>query len=472
MAANEKDQQPKKPIAAKNLAFTSPSGDDITVPADSGMIRFDDKYLLISEKKINLKLGMKSLATKLGLIENPIRITGLKLPDDFYRMIDPSTIETSMVQVYGNITKEMLKRHVKEAMTKSCNARATKTVMEKGACEAVKEGHYPIEKLPLVKQGENMLREIAEDKRRLELDVPYGKTVHFTVPKTGKEIEIISRRDYGDDAEKIEKPSDNNAEGVDLDTTRVFFVKRKHYFFYSNQSGYGKSTVLSKLKKRCNCASIKDFNNWKGVSEVAQFLTKDEFSHTSDITVDDLKELAGGVNDSFKGNMKSYGEGYTPRGDVQLVMASNYHLFQCVGSKYDSATKTRTMHHQTAKQLFDRFHIIKFDDETVGELEQGAACLATDDARYEEFFDEDEEREELDELVCGEHEELVRRFVKLIKNRVYHAKRKRPRDDDEFEEDDYDDENYLGISPFDSRRRPLNKCLYRRFLNNLARLSW
>ena len=185
--------------------------------------------------------------------------------------------------------------------------------------------------------------------------------------------------------------------------------------------------------------------------------------------MDQLKDLTGGKPDSFVGNKKSFGRGFKPWRDVQIVLASNYHSFQCVGSKYDPAAKTRTMHHQTAKQLFDRFHIIKFDDENSGELEQGAACLAVDDGRYEEFFLDDEETE-LEDFV-SEHPELTERFVRRIKNRTYENKRKKMAD--ENYESDSENGIYLGIREEDSYGRRLNKPLYRRYLNNLSRrFSW
>lgn len=464
-----------KPINCKNITFSVTKRNPMKPPPNSWIVRIDGNGMLCSDKKLSLKNGMKSLGKKLGLDEIPVRLNMRNLPGDFFRTIHPDWIDTDRCQVFGMISKEALKFRVKAEMTKQKNAEQTKALMETGAVKAVRDGHFSVNDLSRVQQGEEIIREADEAAKKLELDVLNGRCVKFKIRKTKKVVRIVSHKEEDDSA--VHQPAIVEENGdIDLDLTiqDMCFVKRKHYFLYSDESGYGKSTVLSSLEKRCNCSPIQDFNNLTGVRENAQFLTNDEFSHSSKITVDQLKALTGGKPDSFVGNKKSFGRGFKPRRDVQVILASNYHPFQCVGSKFDQSIKTRTMHHQTAKQLFDRFHIIKFDDEKTGELEQGAACLAVDDGRYEDFFEDDDA--DLEEFVIA-NRELVERFRRLIKDKTYRSKKGKKRknmDDDEEEEEDLEsDGEYLGLSEFDSRGRRLNKPLYRRFLNNLARRwSW
>ena len=487
-----------KPISAKQITVEITNIDDreaFKIPAgfNGYTVKNGVHFLIRGDQPINLKNGMVSFASKFNLSEAPTRL--IMKPDDFFGMIDPSKIDTSMVEVYGTFTKEMIKCKVKEVMTKRKNASQTKALLETGAVKAVKDGHFSVNDLSRVQQGEEIIREADEAAKKLELDVPRGEYVEFFVytknkktetgkdegQKTGSEtkkrVRIVSCLNDGAKLDPIvrERTADGNGFSLDNEIKRNLFVKRKHYYFYSENSGYGKSTVLASLESSYNCSAIQDFNNLAGVRENSQFLVYDEFSYASKITVDQLKALTGGKPNSFAGNKKSFGRGFKPRKDVQLIMASNRHLFECVGSKYDPATRTRSMHHLTAKQLFDRFHIIKFDDETVKELEHGAACLAVDDGRYEDFFEDDDA--DLEEFVIA-NRELVERFIRLIKNKgVYRnkkgKKRKNMDDDDEEGEDLEPDGEYLGLSEFDSRGRPLNKPLYRRFLNNLARRwSW
>jgi hypothetical protein len=444
---------------------------DITVPEDSAGVKLDDKLLFFNrDQKINLRNGMISLRKKLGLPEIPNRVTGLKLPDDFFKMIDPGLVDSNRVGVYGTITKEALKRRIKEVMTKNCNAAATNTVMEKGADKAVLEGHYPLEKLPYIRQGEQMLREIESEEKMRERELENGRRAKFTVYKTGKKVRIVSHK--GEGGKTVDKhPFTATDDSIDMDefVESDLVNKKKHYLMYSEKPGYGKTRILVAMKKNFNCSSIADFNNLAGVRENSQFLTVDEFDHSSKLTLAQLKAFTSGDPDSFAGNKKSFGASFKPRNDAQLIIAGNHHLFACVGSSYDSVTKGRCMDHLTAKQLFDRFHIIKFDDETVGELEHGASLLAVnDDVRYEDFFKDDDDLEEF----AIQNRDLVDRFTGLIEKRVYKRggkKRKDTEDDDDLEPDG----EYLELSEFDSRGRRLNKPLYRRFLNNLARrLSW
>ena len=59
------------------------------------------------------------------------------------------------------------------------------------------------------------------------------------------------------------------------------------------------------------------------------------------------------------------GKNFVPRKDVQLIIFSNYHLFECHG-EYNSQFQSRMVDFATAELLNDRFNIICLDaDENV-----------------------------------------------------------------------------------------------------------
>lgn len=137
-----------------------------------------------------------------------------------------------------------------------------------------------------------------------------------------------------------------------------------------------------------------------------------------------------------------------------------------------------------AKQLFDRFHVIRFDDEKTGALEDGASALDVTDFSYEDFAGNDFELD----MFVDDYGELVKRYLQIIERRIYVCKKRgRKRkwammsyddDDDDGDSDtvdvtSVDKDEYLGAKLFDVTGRPLNKDLYRRLLNNLMRVfSW
>lgn len=504
-----------KAISAKNIAFktttrSSLTDETIKVPKGAGVVRFKNDWLIMmSDRKLNLRKGMRSLASTLGMRSDiPSRITGLSLPGDFLKEISLSEIGTNNVGVFGTMTKEILRRLVQKVITKNGNATATTSVVKGGAVSAVMSGEFPLDKLPLLVQSENILRELKEsDEKRLR-DVPANKAIEFTVFKTGKRVKIMSHKfeeeeyeDDDDDGEgwegcevgskgqqrrrRVLVVKENGNFDLNESMEKSCFIKKKHYYFYSMSGGYGKSTVLNALEKEFNCDAIADVSNMVGVSEKAQFLTVDEYSHRTKIAVEQLKAITGGnPSSSFMGNKKSYGRGYRARRDVQLIIASNSHLFEGVGSKYDPVTGRRYMEAHLAKQLFDRFHVIRFDDEKTGALEDGASALDVTDFSYEDFAGNDFELD----MFVDDYGELVKRYLQIIERRIYVCKKRgRKRkwammsyddDDDDGDSDtvdvtSVDKDEYLGAKLFDVTGRPLNKDLYRRLLNNLMRVfSW
>ena len=129
---------------------------------------------------------------------------------------------------------------------------------------------------------------------------------------------------------------------------------------------------MNRLLRSTNSAVVSDVNNWSGVSPDAQFLLIDEYgTQTNRLTLDNLKRLTGGNANLFSGNRKSYGSSYTPRRCAQLIIFSNYHLYECSG-KYDPKSGKRKVTADESNILRDRFHIHRLDAQEEGDEQEEA----------------------------------------------------------------------------------------------------
>jgi hypothetical protein len=67
-------------------------------------------------------------------------------------------------------------------------------------------------------------------------------------------------------------------------------VKRKHYFIYSKQTGYGKTTTVRReLVKKYSAHIINDIHNAVGVPKNLQWLVFNEYSRTKKLDLEMLK---------------------------------------------------------------------------------------------------------------------------------------------------------------------------------------
>ena len=236
---------------------------------------------------------------------------------------------------------------------------------------------------------------------RLQRDVPRGDSIDITCHVTGKEYSITSfkgdvmapeneagwtqtdlavRREDGGRAFKLSKDTSSD----------VGFTKRKHFYLYSTRPGYGKTTSVNKILKWFNASVVNDRQNWTNVSPDAQFLIIDEYGpKTNRLDLDSLKRLTSGNAATFSGNRKSYGGSYTPRSDAQLIILSNYHLFQCMG-EYDRISQQRTVSESVARILRDRFFIYRMDEDVEsGETELADARAFCENPDADCFLDKD-----------------------------------------------------------------------------------
>lgn len=134
-------------------------------------------------------------------------------------------------------------------------------------------------------------------------------------------------------------------------------VRRKHYWIYSNASGFGKTYFLKAMEQRYNASIVGDKNNMTGLSERSQFLLFDEGSSLPEVEM--LKALTSGCGTVFM-NKKTYGRSFKPREDVQIVVCCNKSPYEVYGT-YCSKMRLRYMDINLRDQLESRFHVIKLD---------------------------------------------------------------------------------------------------------------
>ena len=136
--------------------------------------------------------------------------------------------------------------------------------------------------------------------------------------------------------------------------------KKKHYYIYSNKSGFGKTFHMQKFTREYNAHFIGDLGNWLSVPEHTQFLIIDEISVGNKMEFSKLKQLTSGDVLGFGANMKTFGSSFTPRPDVQLIIIGNMSPFDVYGT-WNSKLQRRMMCGDHIDQLEDRFTIVRLD---------------------------------------------------------------------------------------------------------------
>ena len=332
----------------------------------------DDVLLYNRRKKMALRHGMNTLQQTLQLTDVPIRIKpDSSMPGYFFEnYLALGTIENdSVVKLQGDITRGELQAFVVEAKARSQNNTTVKHVLKKGTIQCVIDGNVPMNQLQTIKTAEQALKNVDIEQRCLQNDLEFGYTVSYTVRQTGKRVVIKSFKDPS--LAIITEERDPNEE-MAMETSCDDMMnmddseKKKHYYIYSNNPGYGKTKFSARLQRKWNACSVKDSNNFSGFRDNVQFIIFDEFSHDTKILFPDLKKLTGGNASDFGGNKKVFGDAFVPRADAQVIIFSNNHLFECIG-KYNQKLKRRTVSLYMARQMMERFHIIKLDDETRSE---------------------------------------------------------------------------------------------------------
>ena len=195
-----------------------------------------------------------------------------------------------------------------------------------------------------IRYGEAVERILAEQRRKAELNPDSADPIEFTFRRRDRPaINFELRRFPG-------KPE----------------IKRRHYYIYSDEGGYGKTRFLSLLEKTANACFITDPGNLSDVRETAQLLLLDDAAPDRCLSFADLKALC-------------------VRSDVQLVICSRVCPYSLYGDRRDDEPRGyRVMGEAAYSSFSERFHVIKLDgDLSVDRVKFLEAALLTPEEKWE-----------------------------------------------------------------------------------------
>lgn len=237
------------------------------------------------------------------------------------------------------------------------NGRIVEVIQQDGAFAACEKGLVSEDEFDWAQRFENELEAtktkfVAElrdlrkqSRRRAKLDLPRGSYVRFDCERTGESYRIYSEQ--GSASEDELAKDDRGVGYVDLDR-RDRVVRRKHYYFYSKEPGFGKSTLVRRLLRQTNARPLLNRADELQVSKHAQFLVIDDFGPTRRLEMSTLKCLTSGLAFVCEGNVQ-------PREDAQLILFGDRHLFEAMGDE-DGKTKK-----EDAALLMQRFFVRRLD---------------------------------------------------------------------------------------------------------------
>jgi hypothetical protein len=352
----------------------------------------------------NYPNGNISLAKKLGCNPKDLHMThvtkGNRMPDGYYGKLDPDNLNHQIKYTRGDLTVELIKATIGQNMAEQRkNKETVDAAMATGTDACVDSGLIKVGQRSAMNNYVSHKKEVSARDNRLLKDMARGDEYVVTCPpeKSTKEYIITSQKGDG-------REQSNSSKTVTVDpvtgVTRTkcdfnadtSFTKKKHYYFYSKRGGYGKSSFMMDFDRDANADIIRDVKNLTGLSENAQFLFVDEYGPVKRFGMDDLKGLTGGTAQGFTGNRKCYGASYKPRTDVQLILLSNKHLFDCMGN-LDRKAKIRKVTAADADLLNQRFFIYRLDEHKKHTQETDAAMHTEDDPEADDDNDDDDEEE-------------------------------------------------------------------------------
>ena len=249
------------------------------------LIKVENNVLLFNRhKKMSLRHGMITLQHTFKLIDAPIRIKPDSINND------------CMVKILGEVTRSEL-----HTLVADLRAKSQKPIKVKRAISSVTV-QCSTDKDIALNQKQN------KNETHLSKDLDHGKEIHHTVHQTNKRISIKSFKDTSYPnctTESFPTEMSNNNYCLDKMMAEDQREKRKHYFIYSNNPGYGKTPFSSVLQENINACNVPDLNNFCGVRKNAQFLIFDCYSHESKLSYRDLCLLTGGDASAFRGRKKT-----------------------------------------------------------------------------------------------------------------------------------------------------------------------
>ena len=135
----------------------------------------------------------------------------------------------------------------------------------------------------------------------------------------------------------------------------------KHYWIYSKEAGWGKSTTVEMtLVDHYSAHQFRDPNNALGVPMGVQWLVFDEYSGARTLSYVTLKNLTSGDASGTVLRRKRRRMGYVPSADVQVMILSSHSPYEVYGT-WDPKKQKRVMSENALTCIHDRFHVHRLD---------------------------------------------------------------------------------------------------------------
>ena len=340
---------------------------------DQRWIGTDGHVLLTSTTKpIQLNSGMRTLADHLNMSYAPTLVRHADLPYGFMKDVFPDGYDSSrVVETVGAMYIEATIRSKIAAVAKRTHNRTHNAVIASSTIpELVNKGVIAHTQAGQIRANKQLVDRLAH-MSTLKPDLSGEFVLHF-------EQHVPSF----DDPLRFVPSGAHPIVDVTLRTIADTGVKLKHLYVYSHAGGFGKTRELERLRNTHNAHYVTDTRNWVNVPRNAQWLLFDEVTATKRLPIADLKMLTGGSAAAFAGNCKKYGERFSPRADVQLLMMSNRSLYDAYGV-WDARLQRRVMSRDTIQQLEQRFRVECLDGDV--NVDRRAAMAASDwtDAEFD-----------------------------------------------------------------------------------------
>ena len=324
-----------------------------------GMIAFSDGAVLFSEKKrLRLKSGMATLQKEIGSRYPPSHVkTVANLPFDYINkmVFSEGYDESKVILRHGAMFEEAsLKRRICEHVKENSNQSSNATIMSQTTLSLVRSGKVPVENARRIQESKKYVERLETDDNRTGTDLCLGAVKEFEFEQWA--VDRSTRKSYKTDRFP---PTTVTVHGHAGDTA----TKLKHYYVYSKLPGFGKSHAMQEFATKTNATIVNDCSNMSNISEKSQFLIFDETSASSKkkhLDIADLKALTGGNAESFSGNKKTYGDSYSTRSDVQIIILSNQSIYELYAAK-NSALGRPVICRDLSCQLEDRFFVHRLD---------------------------------------------------------------------------------------------------------------
>ena len=302
-------------------------------------------------RKIDFKNGKKSLAKKLGLDSNDVKIIQeyKNLPDDY--LIDymggcfvPEKFKMRFGEMLNDDYMKMLSKTTVENLKNRKRMKIIKkhTIGELEDLGLINEHN----RYKIVNLKEAIEREVKEQNVNPDLDGHFEWTfVHHNV--NCNDLCAYASGEYPEVKVTI-KGFPNNLE-----------VKKKCWWIHSDVSGFGKTFFLEEFCKKFNAQIMTTSTNVTDISRNTQWLLFDE---TTDIpNFEGFKKLTSGVC-YYSFNKKMFGANFIPRKDVQIIVCANVSPYEFFG-KYDNKLQRKMMSLENVTQLEQRVNYVKLDGE-------------------------------------------------------------------------------------------------------------